>query len=309
MSSIASPLTWAIFAAVIAVALAIDLGIFHRHAAVVRMKEAALWTGIWCLVGLSFNAFVFHRFGSERGLQFLQGWLLELALSIDNVFVFLVIFSYFKVADNLQHRVLFWGILGALVARGAFIAAGAALIERFHGVMYVLGVFLVFTAVKILTQKPEDLDPSKNLVLRLFRRVVPSTPDYHGSRFLVRVDGRALATPLLAVLVVIDAADVVFAVDSIPAVFGVTTDVFVVYTSNIFAILGLRSLFFLVSGLVRKLHYLNVGVAVILAFIGVKILVERFYKIPVGVSLGVLAFVLAASAAASLLLPPQAPDA
>jgi tellurite resistance protein TerC len=300
---VGSPLVWLIFSVVIVTALALDLGVFHRSARVVRMKEAAIWTGVWCTLGLLFNGFVYHRLGTESALQFLQGWLLELALSVDNVFVFILIFRFFKVKDAHQHRVLFWGIIGALVARGVFIAAGAALIQRFHWVMYVLGAFLILTAFKMLFQRDEELDPSKNVVLRLFRRLVPSTPDYHEEKFVVRVDGALRATPLLAVLVVIDAVDVMFAVDSIPAVFGVTTDVFIVFTSNIFAVLGLRSLFFLVSGLVRKLHYLSYGVAIILAFIGVKIFIEGFYKIPVGVSLGVLAGVLLISSAASLLVP------
>jgi tellurite resistance protein TerC len=202
--------------------------------------------------------------------------------------------------------VLFWGIVGAVVARGAFIAAGVAIIERFHAVMYLLGAFLVYTAVKILVQRDEELDPSKNLTLRIFRRIVPSTTEYDGARFLTRQNGRLVATPLLAVLVVLDAADVVFAVDSIPAVFGVTTDLFIVLTSNIFAILGLRSLFFLVAALVQKLRFLKLGVAVVLAFIGVKILIEGVYKIPIAASLGVLAGILGTTAVASLLFP--APD-
>jgi tellurite resistance protein TerC len=283
--------------------LAIDLGIFHRHARPVSMKEAGTWTGIWTVLALLFNAFVFHRFGTAKGLQFFQGWLLELALSVDNVFVFLVIFSYFRVAHEHQHRVLFWGIIGAVVARGAFIAAGAAVIQRFHWAMYVLGAFLVYTAVKILVQKDEELDPSKNIVLRLFRRVVRSTERYDGARFVTRQDGRLMATPLLAVLVVVDAADVMFAVDSIPAVFGVTTDIFIVLTSNIFAILGLRSLFFLIAALVQKLRFLKLGVAVILAFIGVKILLDHFYPIPLAASLGVLAGILLTTGVASVLFP------
>jgi tellurite resistance protein TerC len=303
MSSVASPLVWGMFALVVVTALAIDLGIFHREARTVSMKEAAVWTTIWCALGLAFDGFVFHRYGTAKGLEFFQGWLLELSLSVDNVFVFLVIFSYFRVADEHQHRVLFWGIVGAVVARGAFIAAGVAIIERFHVAMYVLGAFLVYTAVKILVQRDEGMDPSKNLVLRIFRRLVPSTKEYHGAHFVTRVGGRLVATPLLAVLVVLDAADVVFAVDSIPAVFGVTTDLFIVLTSNIFAILGLRSLFFLVAALVQKLRFLKIGVAVILAFIGSKILLDSFYTMPVALSLGVLAGILAVTTAASLLFP------
>jgi tellurite resistance protein TerC len=307
MTSVASPLVWGLFAVVVVTALVIDLGIFHREARTVSMKEAAVWTAIWCALGLAFNAFVFRRYGTAKGLEFFQGWLLELSLSVDNVFVFLVIFSYFRVDDAYQHRVLFWGIVGAVIARGAFIAAGVAIVERFHFAMYLLGAFLVYTAVKIVVQREEEMDPSKNLVLRLFRRVVPTSKEYDGPRFLTRREGRLVATPLLAVLVVLDAADVVFAVDSIPAVFGVTTDLFIVLTSNIFAILGLRSLFFLVAALVQKLRFLKLGVAIILAFIGGKILVEGFFPIPLTISLGVLAGILAATTAASLLFPGKKP--
>jgi tellurite resistance protein TerC len=308
MNSVASPLEWGLFAAVVITALALDLGVFHRGAQKVSMKEAAVWTVVWCALGLGFNAFVFHRYGTGKGLEFFQGWLLELSLSVDNVFVFLIIFRYFRVHAEHQHRVLFWGIIGAVIARGAFIAAGVAVIERFHFVMYGLGLFLLYTAGKIVLQKDGEMDPSKNLVLRLFRRLVPSSNEYDGPHFLTRHNGRLLATPLLAVLVVIDAADVMFAADSIPAVFGVTTDVFIILTSNIFAILGLRSLFFLVAALVQKLRFLKIGVAAILAFIGAKILLEPLYKIPVLASLGGLAGILLVTTVASLLFPGRPQD-
>jgi tellurite resistance protein TerC len=304
MESVGSPLGWALFAVIIVVALAIDLGVAHRGGKVVRMKDAAIWVGIWTALAVAFNIYVYQRFGTTKALEFTQGWLLELALSVDNVFVFIVVFTYFRIPPALQHRVLFWGILGAVISRGIFIVLGAAIIERFHWVMYILGAFLVYTGFKIFFQKEEDLDPSKNPFLRLFRRLVPTSTELAGHHFVTRLDGRLVATPLLAVLVVIEGADVMFAIDSIPAVFGVTKDVFIVYTSNIFAILGLRSMFFLVGGLMEKLRYLKLGVAVILAFIGVKILIGSFYKMPVGVSLGVLAGIIATSAAASLLLPP-----
>jgi tellurite resistance protein TerC len=286
-------------------ALAIDLGVFHREPKPVRTREAAIWVAVWCSLALAFNAFVLWRFGAAKGMEFLQGWLLELALSTDNVFVFLVIFSYFQVPRDYQHRVLFWGIVGAVLTRGAFIAAGAAVIHTFHWVLYILGAFLLFTAFKLATQKDAKVDPSQNPVLRLFRRLVPITEEPFGTHFIVRRQNRLMATPLLAVLVVVEAVDVTFAVDSIPAIFGVTTDVFIVLTSNIFAVLGLRSLFFLVAGLAQKLKYLNYGIAAILAFIGVKIIVERFYRIPVGISLGVVAGLLALSTVASLLAPTQ----
>jgi tellurite resistance protein TerC len=303
MSSVGSPLVWAIFAIVVIVVLAIDLGLFNRKAHVVRMHEAALWTAAWAALALGFNAFIYQRFGGTKAAEFLQGWLLEYALSIDNIFVFLLVFRYFRVPAEQLHRVLFWGILGAVISRGIFIGAGAVLIQRFHWVMYILGAFLVFTAGKMVMSKDEEVDPGHNFALRLFRRLIPSTKEFQGQKFIVRDNGRLMATPLLAVLVVVEVTDVMFAVDSIPAVFGVTTDVFIVFTSNIFAILGLRSLFFLVEGLVQKLRFLKAGVALILAFIGVKILIESWYKIPVGISLCVLAGILVISSVASLIFP------
>ena len=305
MTSVGSPLVWGLFALIVIVALAIDLGVFNREARPVRMRDAAIWVVVWCSLGMAFNLFVLRRFGVQKGLEFLQGWLLELALSADNVFVFLVILSYFKVSRDVQHKVLFWGIVGAVIFRGAFIGAGAVTIHAFHWVLYVLGAFLVFTAIKILAQEEKPVDPSRNLVLRLFRRLVPITPDYAGARFFARHQGRLMATPLLAVVVVVEAADVMFAVDSIPAIFGVTTDVFIVFTSNIFAVLGLRSLFFLVAGLAQRLVYLKYAISAILAFIGIKIVVQPFFAIPVAVSLGVVAGLLALATAVSLLFGPK----
>jgi tellurite resistance protein TerC len=307
MKSVGSPLLWALFAGVVVLALAVDLGLFNRKAHVVSMKEASVWTAVWATLALAFNGFVHHRFGTHKALEFMQGWLLEWSLSVDNVFVFMVIFRYFRVPPEHMHRVLFWGIIGAVITRGTFIAGGAALISRFHWVMYLLGAFLVFTGGKLLFQREEETDPGKNLAVRFFRRFVPTLTDYSGQRFVVRQGGQIYATPLLLVLVVVEGTDVVFAVDSIPAVFGVTRDVFIVFTSNIFAILGLRSLFFLIEALVRKLRFLKVGVAVILVFIGVKIVLDHWYPMPVLVSLAVLASVLAGAAVVSLLFP--APDA
>ena len=305
MTSVGSPLVWGLFALIVVVALAIDLGVFNREAHPVRTRDAAIWVVVWCSLGLAFNLFVLRRFGVQKGLEFLQGWLLELALSADNVFVFLVILSYFKVGREVQHRVLFWGIVGAVISRGAFIGAGAATIHAFHWVLYLLGAFLVFTAIKILAQDEKPVDPSHNLVLRLFRRLVPITPDYSGARFFARHQGRLMATPLLAVVVVVEAADVMFAVDSIPAIFGVTTDVFIVFTSNIFAVLGLRSLYFLVAGLAQRLVYLKYAISAILAFIGIKIVVQPFFAIPVAISLAVVAGLLALATAVSLLFGPN----
>ena len=298
-----SPLVWTLFAAVVILALAVDLGIFHRHAHVVRIREAAIWTMVWAALALGFNAFIYYRFGGVKAAEFLQGYLLEYALSIDNVFVFLIVFRYFKVPQDQLHRVLFWGIIGAVVSRGIFIGAGAVIISRFHWVMYILGLFLVYTGIKIVFQKDGEVDPGRNPALRIFRRLVPTVSSYQGQKFLIRKDGRIFATPLLVVLVVVEMTDVMFAVDSIPAIFGVTTDVFIVFTSNIFAILGLRSLFFLIEGLVSKLRFLKVGVAAILTFIGVKILIKGWWDMPVLLSLGILAGVLIISTIASLVFP------
>jgi tellurite resistance protein TerC len=303
MTSVASPLVWALFIGLVAAILAVDLGVFNRTAHKVSVRAAATWVVVWVGFAMAFNAFVFFRFGSVRGLNFLQAYLLEQALSVDNVFVFIVLFNYFRVPDPYQHRVLFWGVLGAAITRGIFVVAGVALLSRFHWLMYGLGLFLVVTAVKMLLQKDSDLDPSANPVLKLFRRLVPMTEQYEGATFIVKRGGRRLATPLLAVLVVVEATDVMFAVDSIPAVFGVTQDIFIVYTSNIFAILGLRSLFFLLVGLVEKLHLLKQGVALILAFVGLKILAASFIHIPESVSLAVLAGILVVFTVASFVFP------
>jgi tellurite resistance protein TerC len=305
MTSVGSPFVWSLFVVIVAAALAIDLGVFHREARPVRTRDAAIWVAVWCSLGMAFNFFVFERFGMHKGMEFFQGWLLELALSTDNVFVFLVVLSYFKVGLEVQHKVLFWGIVGAVISRGAFIAVGAATIHAFHWVLYLLGAFLVFTSIKILAQNDKSVDPSRNLVLRLFRRLVPITPDYLGASFFARHQGRLMATPLLAVVVVVEAVDVMFAVDSIPAIFGVTTDVFIVFTSNIFAVLGLRSLFFLVAGLAQRLVYLKYAISAILAFIGIKIIAQPFFEIPVSISLLVVAGLLAVATAVSLLFGPK----
>jgi tellurite resistance protein TerC len=300
MTSVGTPLVWGVFAIVVVLALALDLGLFHRQARELRMRESGAWVGIWVVLAAAFNAYVFQRFGTAKGLEFTQGYLLELALSTDNLFVFLLIFSYFQVPRAYQRRVLFWGILGAVLTRGTFIAVGAAAIHHFRWILYLLGAFLLYAAFKIVFQKESKIDPSRNPVLRLFRRLVPVADDETGPHFTVRRQGKLQATPLLAVLIVVEAVDVTFAVDSIPAIFGVTTDVFIVLTSNVFAILGLRALFFLVSGLARKLAYLNYGIAAVLAFIGAKIILAPFVTIPVRFSLGIVVGVLLLATAASL---------
>ncbi len=307
MTATGEPLAWAVFGVVIAVMLALDLGVFHRKAHVIRAREAAIWSLVWIGLALLFNLLVYVRSGSDKGLEFFQAYLIEKALSVDNLFVFLAAFSFFAVPENLQHRVLFWGILGALVTRGAFIAVGAALLAAFHWVTYIFGVFLVLTAARLLLGGDDEVRPEKNPVLKLFRRFVRSTPDYAGKHFFVRQGGKLFATPLLTVLVVIEATDVVFAVDSIPAVFGVTRDVFIVYTSNIFAVLGLRALTFLVARLVQRLRYLKVGLALVLAFVGAKMLIADRFRIPDLVSLLVVAGLIGLSALVSLLVPARRP--
>jgi tellurite resistance protein TerC len=284
--------------------LAMDLGLFHRRSHAIGVRESLVWSSIWIALALSFNAGIYFFFGPERALEFLTGYLIEKALSVDNLFVFMVLFSYFAVPASLQHRVLFWGIFGALVMRAAFIFAGTALIQQFHWVIYIFGGFLVFTGTKLLaTRESGEIHPERNSVLRVFRRIMRSVPDYRGDKFTVKVAGRRYATPLLTVLVVIEATDIVFAVDSIPAIFAVTTDPFIVFTSNIFAVLGLRALYFLLGGLIGKFRYLKVGLGLVLAFVGVKMLLSGMVHVPIAISLGIVVSLLGLSVAASLLFP------
>jgi tellurite resistance protein TerC len=303
--TVAGPMAWGVFGGVVIAMLVVDLGYFHRKAHVVSVKEAALWSLVWISLSLAFNVFVFMKFGSNRALEFFQAWLIEKALSVDNLFVFLAAFSFFAVPAQLQHRVLFWGILGALVTRGAFIIAGAALLAAFHWVMYVFGAVLVATAVRLFFGAEEAVHPERNPVLKVFRKIFRVTPDYDGAHFVVKRDGLWFATPLLMVLVVIEASDVVFAVDSIPAVFAVTRDVFIVYTSNIFAIFGLRALCFLVASLVRRLHYLKPGLALVLAFVGVKMLLADRFPISDALSLVVVGGIIVVAAIVSWVFAPK----
>jgi tellurite resistance protein TerC len=306
MQTIGSPLLWAGFVALVLALLALDLGVFHRRAHAVTLREAALWSAVWIGLALAFNGLVAHAFGAERGLEFLTGYLIEKALAVDNLFVFYAIFTYFAVPSALQHRVLFWGVLGALVMRAAFILAGAALLAKFHWVMYVFGAILVYTAFKLIVMSEEGFHPEENRVYRLFRRFAPAVPEYHGARFTIVREGRRHATPLLVVLVLIEWTDVVFAIDSIPAIFAVTSDPFHVFTSNIFAILGLRSLFFLLGGVIGRFHLLKPALGAVLAFVGAKMLLLDVVKIPIGVSLASVAALIALGVVASLLFPRKA---
>jgi tellurite resistance protein TerC len=285
--------------------LALDLGVFHRNAHAVSMREATLWSAIWVGLAMAFNAVLFWWRGTEVGLQFLTGYLIEKSLSIDNIFVFVLIFTAFAVPAVYQHRVLFWGVIGALVMRGIMIAAGAALIKEFHWVIYLFGAFLIVTGIRMAFGTGHSVDPEHNRVVQLFRRIVPVTETYHGQRFFVRRAGVLMATPLFVVLLLVEFTDLIFAVDSIPAIFAITTDPFIVYTSNVFAILGLRSLYFLLAGVIHRFQYLKLGLALVLAFVGVKMLLtDTALKIPTHVSLAVVALILLASIVISLLRTP-----
>jgi len=301
IDSIASPALWAGFVACILGLLALDLGVFHRKAHEVRFREALIWSVAWVSLAVLFNLGVLVWFGPERALEFLAGYLIEKALSVDNVFVFLVLFSYFAVPAAYQHRVLFWGIVGALVMRAVFIVAGAALLSAFHWVIYVFGALLVVTGIKMLRAGDEPVHPERNPVYRWFTRVIPSVPEYRGARFWVIEGGRWVATPLLLVLVAIEATDLVFAVDSIPAIFAVTRDPFIVFTSNIFAILGLRAMFFMLASVMGRFIYLKTGLALVLAFVGTKMLVSDLVHVPIAASLGIVATLIGGSIVASLV--------
>ena len=301
---------WLGFFGFIAVMLALDLGVFQRRPHEVNMKEALVWCGVWLTLAFAFNGLVYHWRGAELGNQFLAAYLVELCLSVDNVFIFIVIFAYFKVAPRWQHRVLFWGILGAVAMRAAFILAGVGVIQRFHWVLYLFGAFLVYTGIKMaLPRRAEvDVNPEHNLAVRLFRRffpVVPSGPD--DGRFFTRDAGRLAATSLFVVLLVVETTDLVFALDSLPAVLAITKDGFVALTSNIFAILGLRSLYFALNGVMQLFRYLKLGLDIILNFIGVKMLIEPWVGISTAVSLGVIGGVLAMSVLASTLISDRRP--
>ena len=292
---------WIGFAVFVLAMLALDLGVFHRRSREVGAREALAWSAVWITLALVFNGLVYFWWGADRALQFLTAYVVELSLSVDNLFVFLLIFAYFRVPAEYQHKVLFWGILGALLMRAVFIALGVTLVEAFHWIIYVFGGFLLVTGIKMAFDHNKEVHPEKNPILRLFRRFVPITEGYHGGRFFVHEGGLRMATPLFVVLLMVESTDLVFAVDSVPAVLAISTDPFIVYTSNVFAILGLRSLFFALAGLMKLFYYLHYGLAAVLVFVGLKMLLSHVFKIPIAVSLSVIIGVLGVSVGASLL--------
>jgi tellurite resistance protein TerC len=299
---------WLGFSIFIVTMLSLDLGLFNRKAHTIHYREAWIWSGVWVTLAMIFCALVFHYQGSTRGLEFLTGYLIELSLSVDNLFVFLLIFSYFKVPAKFQHRVLFWGVMGALIMRLTMIFVGAALINRFDWIIYIFGAFLVYTGIKMFRHDEVEIHPYQNFVVRTVTRFLPITRHYEDEKFFTKVNGKSTGTLLLLVLMVVEVTDLVFAVDSIPAIFAITRDTFIVYTSNVFAILGLRSMYFLLAGVVEKFRYLRLGLAIVLTFIGLKMLVAAIgLVIPIWISLVFVALVLVGSVVASLLIPAK-PD-
>lgn len=301
LESIGSPGLWLGFIAFVIAMLVLDLGVFHRKSHVIGFKEALVWSSVWVALALIFNLGVWRKFGEERAVEFLTGYLIEKSLSVDNIFVFVVIFSALGIPALYQHRVLFWGILGALGLRAGMILAGAAMLTRFHWLIYVFGAFLILTGIKLFLHRNKDLNPEEVWAMRIARRVIPSTAKLDGKRFFAIENGRRFATPLFMALVLVEVTDVLFAVDSIPAIFAVTTDPFIVFTANIFAILGLRSLFFLLAGLVEKFRYLKVGLAAVLVFVGAKMTATEVFRVPPVASLVVVALLIGAAVVASLL--------
>ncbi len=299
---------WVGFNLFVLAMLALDLGVFHKKAHVVTFRESITWTAVWVSLALVFNFGIFHFMGPQKGLEFFTGYVIEKSLSVDNVFVFALLFSYFAVPPIFQHKVLFWGIIGALIMRAIMIFLGAALIEEFTWIIYIFGLFLIFTGIKMIVKREEEIHPERNPLVRWFKKFMPVTSDYREDRFFVREKGVLMATPLFVVLILVEFTDLIFAVDSIPAIFAVTRDPFIVYTSNVFAILGLRSLYFALAGVMDKFHYLKIGLGVVLTFVGVKMLLgHTAWKIDTHISLIVIVGVLALSVMASLVWPKKVP--
>jgi tellurite resistance protein TerC len=298
-----SSVEWLIFNLFILLMLFLDLGVFHRKSHQISVKEALKWTGIWIGLAFLFNVFVFYYFGEASAYEFFTGYLIEKSLSIDNIFVFIMIFAYFNVSPASQHKVLFWGILGALVLRAAFIIVGVELIHKFHWLIYVFGAFLIYSGIRFFQHDDIKVDPDKNILVRIARKIFPVTAEFQGDKFFIRRDNKLWATPLFIVVILIEATDLVFAVDSIPAILAISNDSFIVYTSNVFAILGLRSLYFALAGIEKYFVYLKYGMAVVLLFVGLKMCIADFLKIPIEISLSFIVLTLFASVVASMLMP------
>lgn len=292
---------WLFFNLFILGMLILDLGVFHRKAQVVSVKEALLWTGIWMGLAFLFNVFVYYQFGETKAYEFFTGYVIEKSLSVDNIFVFIMIFTFFKVPASAQHKVLFWGIAGALVMRVIFILVGVELIHNFHWLIFIFGGFLIFTGIRFITQDDTTINPDRNLLVRLVRKIIPITADFRGDNFFVREDGKLKGTPLFVVVILIEASDLIFAVDSIPAVLSISDDAFIVYTSNVFAILGLRSLYFALAGIEKFFRYLKYGLAAVLIFVGIKMAIADFYKIETEISLFFIVITLGISVLASMI--------
>ncbi|MEA4936169.1 putative membrane-bound redox modulator Alx [bioreactor metagenome] len=294
---------WIAFIAFIILLLGLDLGLFHRKSHEVKIREALIWSGVWISLALVFNYGVYYFMGKEKALEFLTGYLIEKSLSIDNLFVFIMLFTFFDVKPQYQHKVLFWGIIGALVLRAIFIFAGVALISKFHWIIFVFGGFLVFTGIKMLFHKEEKIEPDKNILVRLFKKFFPVTEKMHDGKFFVKINAKTFATPLFVVLLVVEFTDLIFAVDSIPAILAVSTDTFIIFTSNVFAILGLRALYFALAGITKYFYYLKYGLSAILVFVGVKMIIADIYKIPIFYSLLTITGILIVSILFSLIFP------
>ena len=296
-------LWWIIFGVFIFAMLALDLGVFNRKVHVIKMKEAMLWTSFWITLACLFGAGVYYFYGHSKALEFFTAYIIEYSLSIDNLFVFLLIFRFFNVPSAYEHKALFWGILLALITRGVFIFAGVALIYKFHWIMYLFGAFLIYTGIKLALNKETEVHPEKNIAIKMLRYVIPVTKEFQEAKFFIIKNGKRFATPMLAVLLALETTDILFAVDSIPAVLAISTDPFIVYTSNVFAILGLRSLFFAIAGLMKLFHLLHYGLAAILSFVGVKMLIVDFFHVPIAISLIVISSILVLSIVASIIWP------
>lgn len=294
---------WIGFIIFVFVMLALDLGVFHRKSHEVKIKEALIWSAIWISLALIFNYGIYLFLGKDKAIEFLTGYVIEKSLSIDNLFVFIMLFTYFNIEPKYQHKVLFWGILGALIMRAIFIFAGVALISMFHWIIYVFGAFLIFTGAKMLFHKEEKIDPHKNPLVRLFKRFFPVAEVMHGGKFFTKINGKTFATPLFVVLLIVEFTDLIFAVDSIPAILAISSDTFIIFTSNVFAILGLRALYFALAGITKYFHYLKYGLSAILVFVGVKMVIVGFYKIPILYSLITIIGILVISVVLSIIFP------